>query len=152
MSLFLFTPKLFGKKSAKNTQNSTIRLFFGFSLQKMVKLRKHIAFLAILLIPVYLLVLGNSIRNRHTHVLPNGVVITHSHPFTDADGLPVKHSHTRNQIVFFQLFTFDFFDSAPEVFVVSGHHLFQREINAVYTEQFSINTSSTAFLRGPPVS
>lgn len=118
----------------------------------MVKLRKHIAFLAILLIPVYLLVLGNSIRNRHTHVLPNGVVITHSHPFTDDNGSPVKHGHTRNQIVFFQLFTFDFFDSAPEVFVATNHHLFQREINVVYTEHFPINTSSTAFLRGPPVS
>jgi hypothetical protein len=80
------------------------------------------------------------------------MVITHSHPFTDANGSPVKHGHTRNQIVFFQLFTFDFFDSAPEVFISTGDHSFQHEIITVYAKQFSINTSSTAFLRGPPVS
>lgn len=118
----------------------------------MVKLRKHISILAILLIPVYMLVLGSTIRNRHSHVLPNGVVITHSHPFTDAKtGLPLKHGHTSNQVLFYQLFTFDFFQSSPEVFIPAGDCPIQREINTIYAEQLSHRTVNAAFLRGPPV-
>jgi hypothetical protein len=117
----------------------------------MIKLRKHIALFALLLIPVYLLVLGSTIRNRHSHVLPNGLVITHSHPFTDATGKPIKHSHTPNQILFYQLFTFDFFQSSPELSVTSVIQSFQEEIATCYTEEFLTSTPSVAFLRGPPV-
>jgi hypothetical protein len=117
----------------------------------MVRRRKHISFLAILLIPVYLLVLGSSIKNRHSHVLPNGVVITHSHPCTDSNGEPVKHSHTSNQVLFYQLFTFDFFQSSPEVFISASDTSVQREINTIYAGEFSPRTVATAFLRGPPV-
>jgi hypothetical protein len=116
----------------------------------MARLRKHISFLAILLVPVYLLVLGSTIRNRHSHVLPNGLVITHSHPFTDSNGEPVKHSHTSNQVLFYQLFTFDFFQSSPEVVVSADDSPVQREINAIYAEQLSSRTVATSFLRGPP--
>ncbi len=117
----------------------------------MLRLRKHISILAILLIPVYLLVLGSTIRNRHSHVLPNGLVITHSHPFTDASGQPVKHGHTANQILFYQLFTFDFFQSSPVVFVSASDSYVQREINTIYVGEFSPRTATTAYLRGPPV-
>ncbi|OFX55390.1 MAG: hypothetical protein A2066_10600 [Bacteroidetes bacterium GWB2_41_8] len=117
----------------------------------MVRLRKHISFLAILLIPVYLLVLGSTIKNRHSHVLPNGLVITHSHPFTDANGEPVKHSHTSNQVLFYQLFTFDFFQSSPEVFVPASDSPVQREINTIYAGQLPPHAATTAYLRGPPV-
>lgn len=117
----------------------------------MVKLRKHISFLAILLIPVYLLVLESSIKNKHSHVLPNGLVITHSHPFTDSNGEPVKHSHTPNQVLFYQLFTFDFFQSSPEIFIPADDSPVQREINTIYAEQLSHRTVNAAFLRGPPV-
>lgn len=117
----------------------------------MIKLRKHITLIALLLIPVYLLVLGSTIRNRHSHVLPNGLVITHSHPFTDADGKPVKHGHTGNQFLFYQLFTFDFFQSSPELILSENTHSFQQEIKSVYAETFITRTSSKAFLRGPPV-
>jgi len=118
----------------------------------MVKLRKNIQILAVLLIPVYLLVMGNSILNRHTHMLPNGIVITHSHPFTDTKtGLPVKHNHTPNQVLFYQLFTFDFFQSSPEVFLSINDSPFQREIKTFYADQFSVGILFTSFLRGPPV-
>lgn len=132
--------------------HSTLLLFFGsIQYQKMVELRKNINVLAILLIPVYLLVMGNSILNRHTHVLPNGVVITHSHPFTDSKtGLPVKHNHTQNQIVFYQLFTFDFCDFTPEVVLANNDKILQFEIQAFYTDQNSGNSLSANLLRGPP--
>lgn len=117
----------------------------------MVRLRKHISILAILLIPVYLLVLGSTIRNKHSHVLPNGAVITHSHPFTDSNGEPVKHSHTSNQVLFYQLFTFDFFQSSPEVYIPADDSPVQREINTTYAEQLSHRTVNAAFLRGPPI-
>ena len=118
----------------------------------MLKLRKHISFLAILLVPVYLLVLGSTVKNKHSHVLPNGLVITHSHPFTDSNGEPVKHSHTSNQVLFYQLFTFDFFQSSPEVFVFADDSPIQRDINTIYAEQFSPRSVAATFLRGPPVS
>lgn len=117
----------------------------------MVKLRKHISWLALLLIPVYFLVLGSSVKNRHTHVLPNGVVITHSHPFTDSNGKPIQHGHTRNQIVFFQLFTFDFFDSSPTVFLAEETVVFQGEIETSVYNHFPETLSSVTFLRAPPV-
>jgi len=131
---------------------STILTFFGsIRYQKMVELRKNIKVFAILLIPLYLLVMGNSIRNRHTHVLPNGMVITHSHPFTDSKtGLPVKHSHSRNQIVFFQLFNFDFCDTTPEIFLAKNDKIFQYEIQSFYADQISVFSLSATFLRGPP--
>jgi hypothetical protein len=117
----------------------------------MVELRKNINYLTILLIPVYLLVMGNSILNRHTHVLPNGVVITHSHPFTDSKtGLPVKHNHSQNQILFYQLFTFDFCDLTPEVVLANTDKKLQLEIQSVYTAQISGYSLSATFLRGPP--
>jgi hypothetical protein len=107
--------------------------------------------LALLLIPVYLLVLASWVKNRHTHVLPNGTIITHSHPFTDAEtGFPVKHGHTQNQILFLQLFSFDFFESSPEVFIADQISNFFSETNTVYTAQISISFRTTAFLRGPP--
>ena len=119
---------------------------------RMVKLRRNIHILAVLLIPVYLLVMGNSILNRHTHVLPNGMMITHSHPFTDAKtGLPVKHNHTPNQVLFYQLFTFDFFQSSPEAVLSINDSPIQSEIKPLYADQFSVGIVSTSFLRGPPV-
>lgn len=128
-----------------------IAVFWFIQYQKMVNLRKNINVLAILLIPVYLLVMGNSILNRHTHVLPNGVVITHSHPFTDSKtGLPVKHNHSSNQILFFQLFTFDFCDLTPEVILAKNDIVLQFEIQAFYTDQISDNSLLVNFLRGPP--
>ena len=116
----------------------------------MVNLRKHISWLAFLLIPVYFLVLGSTVKNRHTHVLPNGMVITHSHPFTDAGGKPIQHSHTRNQIVFFQLFTFDFFESTPEVVLTEKTADLQGEIKSISIKQISETYTSAIFLRGPP--
>lgn len=130
-------------------QNAGLVVLFS---NRMVKLRKYIQILAVLLIPVYLLVMGNSILNRHTHVLPNGIVITHSHPFTDSKtGLPVKHSHTPNQVLFYQLFTFDFFQSSPEVFLSISDSPVEREIESLCADQFSVGRISTSFLRGPPV-
>lgn len=117
----------------------------------MVRLRKHIQILAILLIPVYLLVLGSSIRNRHTHVLPNGIVITHSHPFADArTGLPVEHSHTRNQILFYQLFTFDFFEHTPDTVPDRPVSALYDQFIACRPEAVTVCTFRLSLLRGPP--
>jgi hypothetical protein len=120
-------------------------------LIRMEKLRKYISILALLLIPVYFLVLGSSVKNRHTHVLSNGVVITHSHPFTDSNGKPIQHGHTRNQIVFFHLFTFDFFDSSPTVFLAEETAVLQGEIKPCVCNTFPQTVSAVTFLRGPPV-
>lgn len=133
-------------------ESSTICPVVGFiQYRKMKSPHRHINLLALLLIPVYLLVMGSWVKNRHTHVLPNGTIITHSHPFTDAKtGLPLKHGHTQNQIVFLQLFTFDFFESSPEVFLAEDYINIRSEITTFYSAQNLISFRSTAFLRGPP--
>jgi hypothetical protein len=118
----------------------------------MINIRKHISFLAILLIPVYLLVLKSSIRNTHTHVLPNGVIIVHSHPFTDAKtGLPLKHSHSQNQILFYQLFAFDFFNSAPETVLPETFSAVESELISFFTRQVPVGCSQAVLVRGPPL-
>lgn len=120
----------------------------------MLLIRKHIKFLLFLILPAYFLVLGNSIANRHIHILPNGSVVTHAHPFINDNTSEdkTKHGHTKAEFIFFQLTTIDFFEvSTPlvlsnvyQVFVVS----FEIPLNCFYTFlQFNNKLSP----RAPPV-
>ena len=39
---------------------------------------------------------------KHTHVLDNGNIITHAHPYTQnpSDGSEPKHDHTKGELIF----------------------------------------------------
>ncbi len=52
-----------------------------------------------------LTVMYNNITNQHRHLLPNGQIIVHAHPFTKNDGkVPQKqHTHNSNQLLFISL-------------------------------------------------
>lgn len=69
-----------------------------------MKTKKNIMrYLVFVMLPAYFIVLQNSITNRHTHMLPNGLVVSHAHPFLGGDKSPKKeHKHSQTQIFFFQ--------------------------------------------------
>lgn len=63
-------------------------------------IRRNIKVLFILVLPVYLFIIQNSIQNKHTHVYANGLVVTHSHPI-DRDKPINSHKHSRTEICLF---------------------------------------------------
>ncbi len=73
--------------------------------------RKYVKIGFVLLLPAYFAILANSVLNRHTHILPDGMIITHAHPLTkDADGQKQSnHQHSGKDFVFLQSFCIDFY-------------------------------------------
>lgn len=59
--------------------------------------------MAILAIALTFMLLANHAVYMHIHVLDNGFVITHAHPFdkTSDNELPKKHKHSPEEILFF---------------------------------------------------
>jgi len=66
----------------------------------MTVFRKIQKYASILLLFVLLTVMYNNIVNVHCHLLPNGQVIVHAHPFSKSESKePQKqHTHTANQL------------------------------------------------------
>lgn len=65
----------------------------------------HILFL--LLLPALMWLFFNTTYNRHIHVLADGYVITHSHPFAKSQTAsnPLQtHKHSKKEILLFGLF------------------------------------------------
>jgi hypothetical protein len=88
----------------------------------------------------------------HSHTI-NNRTIYHSHPYfplTDADGLPIKHSHTGNELGFIQSLTYFIYTFIPAFIFLrlkfSG--FFQ-----LFVEDpvFSPLVQAGYSLRGPPV-
>ena len=68
----------------------------------MAFIRKNSNFLFVIILPVYLYIVQNSITNKHTHFYPNGIVVTHSHPVEKDSGQPINsHNHTKTEICFY---------------------------------------------------
>ncbi|TKG93454.1 hypothetical protein EYV94_17045 [Puteibacter caeruleilacunae] len=73
----------------------------------MKKIIGHIRVLFLLvMLPAYFLVLHNSVSNRHCHVMPNGVIITHAHPMSQSD-TPAHptHKHSKAELFYFGTFS-----------------------------------------------
>ena len=58
-----------------------------------------------LLLLAFLFQVYNRVIYTHTHILPNGLIINHAHPYnkTNYPGPVTSHSHTREQILMFSL-------------------------------------------------
>jgi hypothetical protein len=72
--------------------------------------------LILLLLPAVVWLFFNTTVNRHIHILSNGYVISHSHPFVkkQADSNPSKmHQHTEKELLLLSLF------SDPVVVIIS---------------------------------
>jgi len=116
-------------------------------------LRKNIRLLVWLLLPAYFLVLKNSIRNRHTHILPNGLVIVHAHPIEDKESdKPLNHhKHTKTEIFFFQLLSVDYHDISNLSGFSAFNNLLVRVIRPFYQQPWIENYLTTRTPRAPPV-
>ena len=78
-------------------------------------IRKNTKILFILVLPVYFVIIQNSILNKHTHFYANGLVITHSHPLDKNSDDPINsHDHTKTEICLFSLLNINLHTSTPE--------------------------------------
>jgi hypothetical protein len=65
-------------------------------------------FVSIVLVPLLLLFFFNRVANWHYHILPNGLVIEHSHPYsssTNSKSPYQNHSHTDFEIIVLSIIT-----------------------------------------------
>jgi len=57
----------------------------------------------VILLPAVLILLANSILNRHNHII-HGYLYSHAHPFQkEAGSEPVKHTHTDIELLILDL-------------------------------------------------
>ena len=113
-------------------------------------IRQNIKFVFILVLPVYLFIVENSILNKHTHVYSNGLIITHSHPLNSESDGPVNHDHTKSEINLTCGLNIDF-HLAPELSHISVAIPSQIEIRKTESEEISNKLYDFRFIpRGPP--
>ena len=87
--------------------------------------------LSILILPVVMLWFFNSVNNRHYHKLPDGSLITHSHPYQKgAPGQgPVKsHTHSDAEFLFLSFFSNTVLILALSIFCVEKNLSFSKFI------------------------
>jgi hypothetical protein len=66
-------------------------------------LRKIRKIILVILLPAVLLLLANSVLNRHNHFI-HGFLYSHAHPFQNSGGPePVKHTHTDFELLVLDL-------------------------------------------------
>jgi len=70
-------------------------------LRDRVKIRSIMKVVAFMLVTLYAVQIFNNTFYLHTHVLSNGKVLTHAHPYhkSDDSGSSAMHKHTWEQIV-----------------------------------------------------
>jgi len=103
-----------------------------------------------LVLPATFALLFNNTSNKHYHLLPNGEVIVHSHPFNK--DTETQHSHTSKELSLFAQI-FNSFTPGIEVVVFSVFFIFFIEIK-FYNHQKETITTQKFFStnRSPPLS
>ena len=115
-------------------------------------LRKYIKIFIALALPVYLLLLINSISNMHVHVLSNGMVVRHSHPMTQHDHGNKSHEHSEKEISFYQGFCHNYFDNSIPLEELVVEFYVADKITEVLLVRYTHFTHHCFRLRAPPVS
>ncbi len=71
-------------------------------LKKLLNANLGLKFLSFLSIGLILMLFANYAFFKHTHVLDNGNIITHAHPYTQesSDDPQPKHDHTKGELIF----------------------------------------------------
>jgi hypothetical protein len=81
-------------------------------------IRENIRLFFCLFLPVYFLVVHQSLQNKHAHFYPNGVVVVHTHPVSHQEGVPInEHSHSKTEICFYQIINFDYFTCTADIII-----------------------------------
>ncbi len=88
--------------------------------------------LTMLLLAAMIWLLFNTTVNRHIHVLSDGYIITHSHPFTkqQSDSIPFKtHQHTDKALLLLSLFSEIIFSLITFLILRSYLHSYPQKIS-----------------------
>jgi hypothetical protein len=116
----------------------------------MKQLRKYIWIFPILIIPVYLIVVQSTLRYKHTHILPDGTVISHSHLPVNETGNGTSHQHTKRELLFYSLVNIHLHNTtSTEVVDFRTTLIFEKFINTeVLSKSFSVFYHKVS--RAPP--
>jgi len=84
----------------------------------MIFIRRHIKFLFVFVLPVYLFIVQQTIQNKHTHFYPNGIVVIHSHPVNKEAGQPMNsEGHSKTEILLYASLHFDLYKTSDFTFI-----------------------------------
>ena len=115
--------------------------------------RKYIKQSILLFLPVYLLLLANSMLNMHMHVLSNGMVVRHAHPFghdRDQEHDQESHSHSGKEYSFYEGFYLDYCDTAEPLPVLQQLIVKEEIAGKPVSPNYRFELSALFPLRGPP--
>lgn len=110
---------------------------------------------AILLAPLVLLLFFNTAVNWHAHLLPNGRVIHHAHPFETANqGSPFQqHQHTDGQLMWLSVVFKIVSVLAVTYALLAGWHIAKKQqCQTAYVAHLPLPAMASASPRAPPVS
>lgn len=116
-------------------------------------LRRYIRFGFLLLLPAYFAILANSVMNKHTHILPDGILLTHAHPLKSTDSnTSNSHHHSEKEFFFFQSFCIGYY-TVSETLISFQKQSIPSEVNSpICHEQIpSLAFSAATPHRGPPL-
>jgi len=113
--------------------------------------RKYIKVFILLFLPVYLLLLANSMLNMHVHILSNGMVVRHAHPFAHhSDPSGESHHHTGKEYIFYHGFFLNYYDTAESVAICQQFSYRPLFAGKPVSDSYSFAYSVVNPLRGPP--
>lgn len=118
----------------------------------MNRLRKNIKLILAFTLPVYLMVLANSMMNMHVHVLSNGMVVRHAHPFDHNEEAESHHQHTEVEFSFYEGFCSDFVDTSAPLCSFEVTLPLIEKIGEEQAANYSFYHFNFAQLRAPPIS
>ena len=116
------------------------------------RIRKYCTGTVVIFILLFGVIWYNSIYNQHFHILSNGSIVVHSHPYTESDGgsSPFKSHHHSS----FELFSIEnlhilYFISALLIITLEFFRKakYQETATPVYSIIFSFNFKG----RAPPL-
>ena len=121
----------------------------------MQKIRHISHFLLIGLIPFILLMFVNASVNKHSHKLPTGEIIVHSHPFQSSgtDAPASGHNHSEEEYLFYGLLsnTLNLTLIVSFILIVFINHLNKRQL-FFYEFQNDLRFLKTDRNKAPPIS
>ncbi len=119
----------------------------------MSKTNRHKILIPFLFISLILFSVYNEVANGHTHILDNGQVEVHAHPFTNGDSSNnSEHEHSDVNFHLIKSITHSTYIIAFILLAIALINKIFRKKIAVYISPILENSTTTIFkLRGPPL-
>jgi len=119
-------------------------------------IRKIDNWLLPLLLSISLLMVFNATVNTHTHILSDGTIVVHAHPFktitkSDAGTERQSHSHTQKEFDMLSSFSCAFQLVVLAIVIIAATLLTKKALLSRYSEPIWNNLYiASALYRGPP--